>query len=688
MKNNKKKANKEKRVMAAALCITAVAVAGSTFAWFTSTDEVTNRLSANADYNVSIVESFEPPFTWLPGQVVNKDVYATNTGNIGAYVNEDVSGVLTITTEKPQAEWDAGCVELTEEERYVMEAGAFLAYKPAGSNAKLGDQVVIRPGDQGTPAKTDFTPDADGLYVFRRSIVVDGTRAETFDYEGYEYQAGKYYKVDLTSVTADDTADLANDGVKTDGNLSAATARYFKEVQEVVNPVDLEYDSINNRLVATYDTGNSNADNLADLAKAYDDAIEDFERTKEALDRAIEDAAATNTTLTNEKTALDEAKRNYESALATQKAAATALANATAAKTNAENAMTAAQAAVNESKTNLYGGVDRAENNYTENSLKGKYNKAHGELTTLNGRDQFLADFNAWAASGENQTGKTVLDDFTYDEFLNFPKDSQNQVFYEKVAAEKRAKEAYEAELKKLIGSTDPADPNAPTANSLQGKLDAATADLGDADSGKTKAYNDAVNAKTTADGEVNRTKGLYDTALGTYTAAANASGLDTTDLSKARADFAAASAKKTAAQKAYDAANNAAVTDGKLKININLSDKVVTTADGTNDKWLLDPATIGADKTAHFYYTGILEGSETSSKLIDSVELDDSVTQNMYKSFDFDINVALKSAQITYADDNETILPTAATEEIGKTPTLTAPTDINTALTWSDPTP
>ena len=687
MKNNKKKANKEKRVMAAALCITAVAVAGSTFAWFTSTDEVTNRLSANADYNVSIVESFEPPFTWLPGQEVNKDVYATNTGNIGAYVNEDVSGVLTITTEKPVDTFKADCVELTAEERYVMEAGAFLAFKPENSNAKLGDQIVIRPDDQGTPAKTDFTPDADGLYVFRRSIVVeDPSRAETFDYEGYYYNGGKYYKVDLTSVTADTTADLANDGVKTDGNLSAATARYFKEVQEVVNPVDLEYDSINNRLVATYDTGNLNADNLADLAEAYDDAIKDFERTQEALNRAIADAGATNTTLTSEKTALDTAKRNYDSALAAQKAAEAALANATAAKNNATNAKNAAQAAVDASKEKLYGSAEGTETNATEDSLKGKYDAASAALTALNGqngRDQFEADFAAWAAdSHQNAKGNTKLADYTYDEFLNFPKTAQNQAYYERVAAEKRAKEAYEAELKKLVGSTNPAAD--PTDGSLQGKLNAAIADLGNDTSGKTKAYNEALAAKNTAVDEVTRTNGLYEAALGTYTTALEASGTDTTELTEARANFAAASAKKTAAEKAYNAANNAAVTDGKLKININLSDNVVTTADGTNNKWLLDPATIGADKTAHFYYTGILEGSETSSKLIDSVELDDSVTQNMYKSFDFDINVALKSAQITYADDNETILPTPATEEIGKTPTLTAPTDINTALTWS----
>ena len=57
----------------------AMIIAGSTFAWFTSKDEVTNRLTANSDYGVSIVESFAPPANWLPGQTVNKDVYAVNT---------------------------------------------------------------------------------------------------------------------------------------------------------------------------------------------------------------------------------------------------------------------------------------------------------------------------------------------------------------------------------------------------------------------------------------------------------------------------------------------------------------------------------------------------------------------------------------------------------------------------------
>lgn len=680
--SKKKKTSKEKRILIASLCIAAAVMAGSTFAWFSSKDEVTNRLTANADYGVSIVESFEPPTNWLPGQLINKDVYATNTGNIGAFVEEDISGVLTITTEKSQADWSADCVVLTDEERYSMEAGSFLAYKPAGDTTnQLGNQVVIRQGDQSTPPTTDFTPAAEGLYVFRRQIVVDNpSRAETFEYAGYYYTAGKYYKVNLESVTPDATPDFANDGLITDGILTAATASYYKEVKEVVNPVALEYDADNNRLIASYDTGNTSADNLIAKAQAYDDAIAAYERASEAVTRATADSTAANAALAEQQAALDTATADLQAALATQSAAAATLANATAAYNNAVAAKSAAQSAVDASKTKLYGAANGTEKSATAGSLKRNYTDATNALVSTNGRDQFENDFNAWAPNNKNAKGNSTLADYTYEEFMQFKPTDQNQVYYQRVAAEKRAKEAYEAELKKLIGGTDPSA--APTANSLQGKLDAANTTLGDANSGATKAMNDATSAKATADQNVSNAQAAYNTALGNYNAAATNNGTDTTNLETAIANLAAASAAKNAAQDAYEQALNETPSDGILKVNIYLSDDVVTSG-GVADKWQLSPNPISGD-VAKFYYTSILDGGETSSKLVDRVELDGSATQDMYKSFDFDVNVALKSAQITYAEDNKTILGTAATSELNKTPTLTDPKDINTALTWN----
>ncbi|MBR1393054.1 MAG: BsaA family SipW-dependent biofilm matrix protein, partial [Ruminococcus sp.] len=86
MTNAKNRSSKDKRILIASLLVAATILAGSTFAWFTSKDEVTNRLTAAADYGVSIVEDFTPPEDWLPGQEINKDVSIVNTGNIDAYV--------------------------------------------------------------------------------------------------------------------------------------------------------------------------------------------------------------------------------------------------------------------------------------------------------------------------------------------------------------------------------------------------------------------------------------------------------------------------------------------------------------------------------------------------------------------------------------------------------------------------
>ena len=89
----------------------------------------------------------------------------------------------------------------------------------------------------------------------------------------------------------------------------------------------------------------------------------------------------------------------------------------------------------------------------------------------------------------------------------------------------------------------------------------------------------------------------------------------------------------------------------------------------------------------AVFYYNGLLEGGETSSKLVDYVLLDPHATQNDYKNFDFDINVALKSAQINL-DESGNIKTDAAQAELAKFATYnngTATSDADQVVKWSD---
>lgn len=215
--NKKRKSSREKRVLVASLVVASVIVAGSTFAWFTSRDEVTNRLTATVGYGVSVTENFTPPTDWLPGQEVSKDVFAVNTGNIPAFVKMQLEGTFDIDTEvdggialpngsetiindtlngkklKPLfvsegAEYD---------ERTAIQAGGYLAYAPAGVTTQRG---II---------DENFVPTKTGLYLFRRQVVVtanNNTSTTKYDFSGYYYDdtTKKYYAL----VTYDDGVDV------------------------------------------------------------------------------------------------------------------------------------------------------------------------------------------------------------------------------------------------------------------------------------------------------------------------------------------------------------------------------------------------------------------------------------------------------------------------------------------------
>ena len=152
-------------------------------------------MTANADYGVSIVESFAPPANWLPGQEVNKDVYAVNTGNIAAFVKEKLSGVLDYSYETLVSKFDATtCVELVpmaNEEidgATTNEAGSFLAWTDT-------DEPTGFKKSERTEDDTDnnaWHPTKTGHYIFRRSVGTDATTGDTkFTYAGYYFVKGK-----------------------------------------------------------------------------------------------------------------------------------------------------------------------------------------------------------------------------------------------------------------------------------------------------------------------------------------------------------------------------------------------------------------------------------------------------------------------------------------------------------------
>lgn len=236
MKKNSKK--NERRALIGALCLAAVIAGGSTFAWFTSKDEVTNRLTASANYGVSIVEDFTPPEDWLPGQKINKDVSAVNTGNVDAYVrlailndlkvNVKGSGadVASNATVRPTAPTDEEFVELNltavegsdqsatanavgkvPNSVSTLQAGGTLVWTPDGAvqptdvqNVSAGDDVTNTDPDYD---ETDqFKPTKTGLYLFRRTVY-EGTGSNEVKYSGYFYDkdANKYFALETEEGT-------------------------------------------------------------------------------------------------------------------------------------------------------------------------------------------------------------------------------------------------------------------------------------------------------------------------------------------------------------------------------------------------------------------------------------------------------------------------------------------------------
>lgn len=229
MKKTKTK-SKQKKVLVISVLLAALIVAGGTFAWFTSKDEVTNKLSASNDYGVTITETFTPPEQWLPGEDVKKEVGVVNTGNIDAFVKLSLANALDLTVmgdataTAPTAGTADAYVELKAAAVKSLQAGGELVYK-AGEDITTADKE----------AGTEFEPTTDGLYIFRRNVTQG--EPDTYEYAGYYRLGEKYYAVEPTS---DSAANYPQK--KTDSNLEPVFD--YTEVT-ATNP----------RVKATYDAG-------------------------------------------------------------------------------------------------------------------------------------------------------------------------------------------------------------------------------------------------------------------------------------------------------------------------------------------------------------------------------------------------------------------------------------------------
>ncbi len=220
---NKKKTSRQKRTLIGAVCVAAVIMAGSTFAWFTSQDEVTNRLSASAEYGVAIAESFQPPENWVPGQEINKDAAAVNTGNVDAFVRMWLDGDMRLLNRSASATTGANVTDfkknsgtlasledVTDPNLTSMGLTKFddtnkVYYKT------LEKTQTLNPGNSGSTDKYGFgTADYDGPYSEVQAM--QGSRLAYTDADA-SYAFVLKQEADLSVWLKKDNADAAYETV-------------------------------------------------------------------------------------------------------------------------------------------------------------------------------------------------------------------------------------------------------------------------------------------------------------------------------------------------------------------------------------------------------------------------------------------------------------------------------------------
>lgn len=811
------KSKKRRRVLGASCILAALIIAGSSFAWFTSKDEVTNRLTASSDYGVSIVESYIPPKQWVPGQTIDKDVYAVNTGNIPAFVKEDVSGKLTVEYENTVGSYDPALgytyVKLTTDEVALAKAGGYLVWNDAGAeNGAVG---------------TDYTPDAaaKGNYVFRRAIEDNdplATNNEKYALEGFYFDGTDYYKILIANYhTGSEDHNRTPVAVTADGELSADPDIMYVVSDTVTGePVALYYEETvdgTKRLVATYSLDPSAAVNYDQAALDARHAVEvanaqgDYEIAKYKQDVAQKEYDLIKDLITERNTLVSKAKDYKDKADA---------ADAAATGTGGMSDKKAAVAAVTAGTLDLTGKAPYADRvlkttdaGYTATgtahdayptevksailAFENKYNAIFDTSSTGTGYQKSVLDA---FTTLQNAVGSDA-DDATLDGYITalqnaystLDTESENlyMAYYDIInsttssglaldpaglsAFKKKLGDASEADsymrqvddyktkMNELINkvkafetarqasqSADQARDQAFTqfntavgqyqtnvsskistfkndVQALQTAFDATNNQTGGGSGyDGSDVYNTAVD-ETGSDGFLTKVKANTDYYLDSFDTAADYDSTVVDNPSTPAVDEAAANKTAAAGLGALTPLTATAPTESTFKLNLDNSGKSLTTlkseataakrkwdnlvsasttAPTANDikiyinldenvdtNWTRDPATAVDAATAKevisFYLNNILDEGETSAKLIDSVELD-AATQNVFKNLTFDLDIGLDSAQITYANDQQTI-----TTDVVKTnndftlkPTANTYSSLDDTLAWATPTP
>lgn len=130
---------KKKITLGVSIALALVLTLSATFAWFTATDTRVNHFetSDTPAANVELLEVFEEPEDWLPGQEITKQVAVVNTGESPALTRVYFEEVLSLI--KPYADSTAKYAGAEGQTPALFNAGAYdswetLSRATAGAN--------------------------------------------------------------------------------------------------------------------------------------------------------------------------------------------------------------------------------------------------------------------------------------------------------------------------------------------------------------------------------------------------------------------------------------------------------------------------------------------------------------------------------------------------------------------------
>lgn len=206
MRKNKKWAI----ILASAMAV--VMLVSGTFAWFTASDYVDNRLKTSQidDGSASIVEVFTPPENWEPGMEVTKKVAVANTGTGTLLVRVSYEEILTKLSGKAKGYTVSELNGLTADQRAALVP---VNYNPESFNNSNGYYAST---DSQFQAQTGLDPvkivgfPADGTVIKVRKEL-SGQNENAYSFIIYkDFGNGVYQKMTADCKAVDDTLTISN----------------------------------------------------------------------------------------------------------------------------------------------------------------------------------------------------------------------------------------------------------------------------------------------------------------------------------------------------------------------------------------------------------------------------------------------------------------------------------------------